>query len=297
MRALIIDGGGTSTDVGVAIRGQIVARTLLPSARPTRADQQTDELCRMVGSFLATTVIVGDDTQHDGLDVVIIGMAGVWTPRERHAYMASFKESWSMYVGLHATQLVVMSDVELVHFASHGSSEGVALIAGTGSIALYRDPKKTLHRSGGWGSTVDDAGSGMWLGHQACTAVARMLDGRGPSTLLIRPVANYLRVDADFPDEVRQALRGAQLQTISRIGAAVLTYALEGDQVAQQIRDHGARELALLCTSLVSSGSVVVTGYGSLLSDAHYAQRVAELMPMPLQLMNDVVEAIPRQLQ
>ncbi|MFN9960379.1 MAG: hypothetical protein ACK55I_45430, partial [bacterium] len=95
---------------------------------------------------------------------MIIGMAGVWTPRERHVYTASFKESWSVYVGLMAAQLVVMSDVELVHFAAFGSGEGIALIAGTGSIALLRDRHNEFVRSGGWGSTVDDAGSGTWLG-------------------------------------------------------------------------------------------------------------------------------------
>lgn len=296
MRALITDGGGTSTDIGVAVNGKIIARILLPSARPTRADQQTDELCRMIGSFLATTIIVGDGQEND-LDVVIVGMAGVWTPRERHNYMAAFKESWSMYVGLHAAQLVVMSDVELVHFAAYGSGEGLALIAGTGSIALYRDQQKVLHRSGGWGPTVDDAGSGMWLGRQACIAVARMLDGRGPSTLLIRPVANYLRVDAEYPDEVRQALRGAQLQSISRIGAAVLTYAEEDDVVAQLIRANGAQELALLCTSLSRAASTQITGYGSLLSNATYARLVSEAASSPINIMNDVLEAIPQQLR
>jgi N-acetylglucosamine kinase-like BadF-type ATPase len=295
MRALIIDGGGTSTEVGVSINGQIAARTLLPSARPTRADQQTDELCRMIGSFLATTVI--DEDFDGGLDVVIVGMAGVWTPRERHTYAASFKESWSVYVGLMDAQLVVMSDVELVHFASYGSSQGAVLIAGTGSIALMRDSMGTFHRSGGWGSSIDDAGSGTWLGQQACRAVARMLDGRGPATLLIRPVANFLRVDADYPDEVRQALRGAQLQRVSRIGAAVLTYADEGDAVAADIREAGARELALLCTSLTPDLEMRVTGYGSLLLNTTYTQIITETLNRKLTVLDDLLQAIPQQLR
>jgi N-acetylglucosamine kinase-like BadF-type ATPase len=295
MRALIIDGGGTSTEVGVAINGQIAARTLLPSARPTRADQQTDELCRMIGSFLATTVI--NEGRDGGLDVVIVGMAGVWTPRERHAYAASFKESWLVYVGLVDAQLVVMSDVELVHFASYGSSQGAVLIAGTGSIALMRNNTGTFQRSGGWGSSIDDAGSGTWLGQQACKAVARMLDGRGPATLLIRPVANFLRVDADYPDEVRQALRGAQIQRISRIGAAVLTYADEGDPVAADIRIAGAQELALLCTSLVPDLDMPVTGYGSLLLNSSYRKIISKSMNRELTVLDDLLQAIPRQLQ
>jgi len=296
MRVLIIDGGGTSTDVGLSINGQIVARILLPSARPTRADQQTDELCRMIGSFLATTVVIDGD-QSDSLDAVIIGMAGVWTPRERHAYTASFKESWPVYVGLMAAQLVVMSDVELVHFAAYGSGEGIALIAGTGSIALRRDNSGNFFRSGGWGASIDDAGSGTWLGRQACLAVARMLDGRGPDTLLIRPVASFLRVDADYPDEVRGALRGAQLQGIARIGASVLTYAEEGDAVAGSIRDQGAQELASLCTSLLQQKKCDITGYGSLLSNAPYVQLIARDLNERVTLLDDVIAAIPQRLR
>ncbi|MEY2720186.1 MAG: hypothetical protein RLZZ273_1552 [Bacteroidota bacterium] len=296
MRVLIIDGGGTSTDVGLSINGEIAARTLLPSARPNRADQQTDELCRMIGSFLATTVIIDGD-RTESLDAVIIGMAGVWTPRERHVYTASFKESWSVYVGLMAAQLVVMSDVELVHFAAFGSGEGIALIAGTGSIALLRDRHNEFVRSGGWGSTVDDAGSGTWLGRQACLAVAHMLDGRGPATLLIRPVANFLRVDADYPDEVRNALRGAPLQGVARIGASVLTYAEEGDVLAQTIRLQGAHELALLCSSLMQHDGTSIAGYGSLLSNAEYRMLVESSMGQQLTRIDDVIAAIPQQLR
>jgi len=296
MKVLMIDGGGTSTDVGLSIDGHVVARSLLPSARPSRADQQTDELCRMIGSFLATTVVVGDEAVSP-LDAVIVGMAGVWSPRERHSYAASFKESWSVYVGLVSTQLIVMSDVELVHFAAYGTASGIALIAGTGSIALYRDQHGEFHRSGGWGGSVEDPGSGSWLGRQACITVARMLDKRGPETLLIRPVANYLRVDADYPDEVRHALRGAQLQTVARLGAAVLTYADEGDAVAQSIRSHGASELALLCSSLMSDSPIAFVGYGSLLNNSTYHALIETFLQANIRVLEDVVAAIPQRLQ
>jgi N-acetylglucosamine kinase-like BadF-type ATPase len=223
-------------------------------------------------------------------------MAGVWTPRERHLYAASFKESWSVYVGSHAAQLIVMSDVELVHFASYGTANGTVLIAGTGSIAVRKDFEGTLHRAGGWGHTVDDAGSGMWLGQMACKAVARMLDGRGPETLLIRPVASYLRVDAEYPDEVRAALRGAELRSISKIGGAVLTYAEEGDTVAQSIRALGAEELALMCKAVSSENHQQITGYGSLLINAQYAKLVSDIVDMPFALLDDVVASIPLRL-
>lgn len=298
MRGLVIDGGGTSTEVGLAIDGVIVARTVLPSAKPTRMDLQTDELCRMVGSFLATTTIDPDVDETQSLDVVFVGMAGVWSDEERYAYQLGMRESWTMYVGLIPPQLIVMSDAELVHLVAFGAGPGLALIAGTGSIGLARLSDKQLQRTGGWGPTVDDAGGGVWLGRQACKAVARMLDGRGSSTLLIRPVAAYLRVDSEIYDDVRNALRGASLNTIARIGASVLTYAEEGDAVAQHIRLQGAKELAMLCSSFLrAEDSLNVVGYGSLLSNPAYKALIEAEMGAEISYIEDLIEAIPRHFQ
>lgn len=298
MRGLVVDGGGTSTDVGLAIDGRIVARTVLPSAKPSRTDLQTDELCRMIGSFLATTTVDPEIDETQSLDVVVVGMAGVWSKEERYAYQRSLLESWTMYVGHIPPQLIVMSDAELVHLVAFGAGPGVALIAGTGSIALARMRGQDLHRSGGWGPTVDDAGGGMWLGRQACNAVARMLDGRGADTLLIRPVAAYLRVDSEIYDDVRNALRGSSLNTIARIGASVLTYAEEGDTVAQYIRMQGARELALLCSSFVQADeSLAIVGYGSLLSNNSYRELVGSELGIDISYIEDLIAAIPRHLR
>jgi len=285
MRLLVIDGGGTSTDVAVCDGIAVVARTLLPSAKPTPSDSKTDELCRMLGSFLATSPL--DHSDEAPLHTVIIGMAGVWSARERYAYAGALASSWQTYVSTKAVQFVVLSDAELALAAAHGNAHGAIMIAGTGSIMLMRDNDGALHRVGGWGPQIDDAGGGIWLGRQACMAVARMLDGRGPSTQLIRPVASYLRVDSDDHDAVRNALRSTPSPAFARIGAAVLQYADEYDAVAMSIRDEGARELSLLLASLPESTDVVV--YGSLLGNEGYRTLVGRYAGRTLRPMDDVV--------
>lgn len=285
MRLLVIDGGGTSTDVAVCDGTAVVARMLLPSAKPSPTDSRTDELCRMLGSFLATSPL--DHSDEAPLHTVIIGMAGVWSARERYAYAGALASSWQTYVSTKAVQFVVLSDAELALAAAHGNAHGAIMIAGTGSIMLMRDNDGALHRVGGWGPQIDDAGGGIWLGRQACMAVARMLDGRGPSTQLIRPVASYLRVDSDDHDAVRNALRSALLPAFARIGAAVLQYADEYDAVAMSIRDEGARELSLLLASLPESTDVVV--YGSLLGNEGYRTLVGRYAGRTLRPMDDVV--------
>lgn len=285
MRLLVIDGGGTSTDVAVCDGTAVVARMLLPSAKPTPSDSKTDELCRMLGSFLATSPL--DHSEEAPLHTVIIGMAGVWSARERYAYAGALASSWQTYVSTKAVQFVVLSDAELALAAAHGNAHGAIMIAGTGSIMLMRDNDGALHRVGGWGPQIDDAGGGVWLGRQACMAVARMLDGRGPSTQLIRPVASYLRVDSDDHDAVRNALRSTPSPAFARIGAAVLQYADEYDAVAMFIRDEGARELALLLAGLPESTDVVV--YGSLLGNEGYRALVGRYAGRTLRPMDDVV--------
>ena len=292
MRTVIIDGGGSTTDVGLAIDGVCVARTSLPSVKPSQADLHTDELCRMVGSFLAGTSVTPDADITSRLNGAIVGMAGVWSASEIHRYQRAFRESWEIYVGTDVPDLVVMSDAELVVYGSYGSHPGMVVIAGTGSIALLRDADGQLHRCGGWGPRIDDAGGGFWLGRQACKAVARMLDGRGPDTLLIRPVAAYVRADADDHESVRAALRRASIDGVARLGAAVLTYAEEGDAVAHSIRDAGAVALAELISTLDPAAHHTVTVYGSLWQNAAYLAEVSGECGRPLERLNDLLDAV-----
>lgn len=288
MRLLVIDGGGTSTDVAVCDGTSVLSRTLLPSAKPTALNPNTDELCRMIGSFLATSPL--DHTEEAPLHTVIIGMAGVWSARERYAYSSALVRSWQMYVSTRAVPTVILSDAELALAAAHGNGPGAILIAGTGSIMLMRDTDGQLHRCGGWGGHIDDAGGGVWLGRQACMAVARMLDGRAPATQLIRPVASYLRADADDPDAVRNALRSSASPAFARIGAAVLQYAEEHDAVALAIRDEGARELALLLAAVPLSSEVVC--YGSLLQNEAYRSTVGRYAGRTIRAMDDVITTL-----
>ncbi|MCX6140739.1 MAG: hypothetical protein NTX15_07930 [Candidatus Kapabacteria bacterium] len=292
MRTVIIDGGGSTTDVGLAIDGQCVARVSLPSVKPEAADLKTDQLCRMLGSFLATTTVTPDSDITSRLDGVIIGMAGIWTQAEVYRYKLSFHDDWETYVGNDVPNLVVMSDAELVLFGAHGSGAGQIVIAGTGSIALARDSAGTLHRCGGWGPRIGDEGGGFWLGREAFVAVARMLDGRGPSTLLIRPVAAYLRADPEDHMSVRAAMRGVSTDGAARLGHAVLTYAEEGDDVACVILERGARALSELINTIYTVDSETVTAYGSLWVNNGYCTAVERLCRKQIHVLDDVVIAV-----
>ena len=67
-----------------------------------------------------------------------------------------------------------------------GELRGVALISGTGSIAVGAGHNGVRVRAGGWGPLVSDDGSGFSIGSAALRVAAASSDGRQrpPSALL-----------------------------------------------------------------------------------------------------------------
>jgi N-acetylglucosamine kinase-like BadF-type ATPase len=84
---------------------------------------------------------------------------------------------------LPGTALEVSHDARLV-LAAAGREEGVALIAGTGSVAYGRDAGGREARAGGWGWLLGDEGSGAWIVREAAREVLRRADAGEPDGAL-----------------------------------------------------------------------------------------------------------------
>lgn len=295
---ILIDGGGTSTDVAVVRLGQIIARTSLPSFKPHPSNDHTDEFCRSLGAWLVTI-----DTDALTPSFILIGMSGVWGDLESHTYLNAFIDAWVTYVDHRVPRISILSDVELVIFAGLRERPGAVLIAGTGSIAVARDRNGVIHRSGGWGPRIDDGGGGFWFGREALRAVAKMIDGRGEPTLLVRPVAAFLRTDPLDELALAMALRNSSVDRASRLAEAVLTYADEGDNVAQEIRQRGAIELVECLhavTSHISPQDDIVC-YGSLFKNENFFALVQQQLrtqgiTSPITVISDVLASTLSQL-
>jgi glucosamine kinase len=80
---------------------------------------------------------------------------------------------------LPGTALEVVHDARLV-LAAAGIEQGIALIAGTGSVAYGRDSGGREARAGGWGWLLGDDGSGAWLVREAAREVLRRADAGEP---------------------------------------------------------------------------------------------------------------------
>ena len=72
----------------------------------------------------------------------------------------------------------VVSDVEIAYRAAFAPGEGYLVYAGTGSIAAFIDAQGVLHRAGGRGVALDDAGGGYWIAREALRRLWRREDER-----------------------------------------------------------------------------------------------------------------------
>src|SRR6185436_13296177 len=91
-------------------------------------------------------------------------------------------------LGLDPESVTVGSDIETAYLDLFAPGEGYVVYAGTGSVAAFVDERNLLHRVGGRGVTVDDAGGGFWIAREALREVWRSEEER-PGTWRSSPLA------------------------------------------------------------------------------------------------------------
>jgi N-acetylglucosamine kinase-like BadF-type ATPase len=155
--------------------------------------------------------------------VVTVGLAGISRARRRERVLGKLRA---------LGDVVVTSDAEVALWGALPHGEGVAVIAGTGSIALAREAASGRQaRAGGYGSLLGDDGSAFWIGRQALRAALAAREGRGPATRL----ADLLQ-----PEHPRT------VQRLATLAPRVSQAAAEGDPVARDILAGAGQALAEL---------------------------------------------------
>jgi glucosamine kinase len=176
---------------------------------------------------------------------VVVAARGVWTAREE-------RRARRALAGL-APHIRVISDVEGAYAGALGTTPGILLLAGTGSIAVGRDAAGRWHRAGGLGPLLGDEGSAFWIGR----AWLRAMTGR-------RAVARLRRI-ATAPDAVAR---------IAAAAPAVLREARGGHRAARAIVRLAQRQLARTVIEVAQymklGGPVPVSLAGSLLGDLQF---------------------------
>lgn len=241
-----VDAGGTKAAVRLYQDG-VSRDTILPSTSWSNQDRE------------ALRTLAGQLTRmHRGVDIdaVVIGASGCETAQEAHALRDQLQPFWR------GTRLRIVNDAHLVLPAA-GHDCGVALIAGTGSIALGVGLGGTVRRVGGWGPLLGDDGSAYATVRHAARLVLAANDAHVRPGPLARRLQDAFEV-RDSLELVRAMHEEAEPRQWASLAGLVVGAADEGDPLAREALSATCRHLASLAVKAAeadpSDGPVVLAG-------------------------------------
>lgn len=178
-------------------------------------------------------------------EVVAVGMAGMDRPDDEAVVRGILRR-----LGCRG-RIVAVNDAHIALVAGADELPGVAIIAGTGSIAYGIGPAGTAARAGGWGEVYGDEGSAFWVGARALAAVVRAADRRGPATALTAFVLRH--AGAERIDQLVRHVhtRPDRRPFITAMAGLVARADADGDAVAGEILRAATDELTLAARSVV----------------------------------------------
>lgn len=180
---------------------------------------------------------------------------------------------------------IVVNDVEEAWAAALDARDGIALIAGTGSIAYGACDGRSM-RCGGWDYPLGDEGSGGWMGVELLRAFTRQADGRDARGALYELVHAELGLADDLDligwSQAHLADRGR----VAALSPLVTRAAKAGDPSARDILARAAAEEAAMVGAIVrgifpDDGSTIPVGYvgGTFNAGAAILEPLARALP------------------
>jgi N-acetylmuramic acid 6-phosphate etherase len=273
-----IDGGGSHTVALLAEaseQGAVVGRGLAgPSnIQSVGADRAFRELDAAIASAFTDAQI-----ERHRVKAAAFGLAGVDSPAAAHIV-----RSWA--VEAHIAEMVeVDNDATLLLSGGTPEGWGLAVVCGTGSIALARSPDGKMDRCGGWGHLLGDEGSAYALALAAVRAITRASDQCAPATRLTPTILRAMGLQEPI-DMIHAVYSGpwdrARLATLAPL---VIQLAVEGDRIARDIVESQSIELARTVFAaaqklkLTASPIPLALTGGTILNGEWYRQRFLEAL-------------------
>lgn len=289
-----VDGGGTNTVALLARATQARTPLILGKGQAGPSNLQSVGVPRALSGLGEAIAAAFRDAKISPTPVsaICLGLAGAARPDDRQIIIEWAEQSHI------ADRVEVTTDGALLLAAGTPSNVGIALVAGTGSIAVGRNERGEMSRAGGWGYLMGDEGSGYALVLGALQAVARAADGRDKPTDLTRGFLEQFKLKE--PQElVPTVYRGGLDRTaLAALAPIVLLAAELGDLAATGVVEHGARmlaETALAVTTRLDIDPATVPfalAGGLLLGSTSYRNRVVRCL-VELGVHPDPITLVP----
>jgi N-acetylglucosamine kinase-like BadF-type ATPase len=233
-----IDAGGTKTDCAVSNGAELLGQATGASCKLARVgkDRGRENLQAVIRQATETARVDPATIQH-----VCIGMAGASLAEAVHWAQQTIREL------MPESTIYVAGDHVIAHRAAFGTSPGVLVISGTGSIAFGRNQNGETARAGGWGPNVSDEGSAFWVGREAVTAALHAFDF-GKNNGLLATIADCWKV---APEEVIRLANSSEPR-FPELAGPVVNAAEQGDASARVITDRAGKALAGLASAVIN---------------------------------------------
>lgn len=281
-----IDIGGTETRWHLQNEeGTCLAEGLCPSLTGIVQDEkQSLETSAILSKLLE------DVQQHATPTHVVAGItgySGLKTGQPVDVFHSTLSKN------LPKARLLIISDVLMSYFCAFEPGQGYLAYAGTGSMSAYVDENFKLHRAGGRGFVIDDAGGGFWMAKEALRRIWHARDEH-PDSHLDSPLAKamFAAMGGNDWNHTRQFIYTKQRGDIGRL-AMHLSSCVECDPIARQVIEDAGRELArLILVHIRRHGikPVVVAGRASQIHPL-YLQSVKTQLPFGVDLRPVVLNA------
>src|ERR1700761_8506859 len=232
-----IDAGGTKTDCAISNGAELLGQATGASCKLARVGKERarENLQAVIRQACEAAGVPAESVQH-----VCIGMAG-----------ASLAEAvyWAQQTIRELTPdatIYVAGDHVIAHRAAFGTTPGVLVISGTGSICFGRNQAGETARAGGWGANVSDEGSAFWVGREAVTEALHSFD-LGKSDGLLVTIAECWKV---APEEVIRVANASEPR-FAELAGPVMAAAAQGDESARCITERAGKALAGLASAVI----------------------------------------------
>jgi len=180
-------------------------------------------------------------------DSVFLGMAGVVSEKDR-AVIRTIAQQLAL---ANDQNIDVDHDCRIALAGGLSGRPGMVLIAGTGSSCYGQNAKGESWIAGGWGHLISDEGSSYWLGIQAMRCAAASYDGRLHSVLKDL-VQDHLQLTEMRDIMHRLYVTGMSRAEVASLAPLIIHAAREGDEVALDLLDRGASELAEIVNAVAA---------------------------------------------
>ncbi|HTU82827.1 MAG TPA: BadF/BadG/BcrA/BcrD ATPase family protein [Candidatus Acidoferrales bacterium] len=223
-----VDGGGSTTAAACRRDGERFDFILQRTANPIVCG--VEAAVAAIGEAIEATL--------DGATPVTIaaGIAGAARPEIAAGVCGGIERRFP------GARVIVVDDARVALRSAVAGGDGIALVAGTGSIA-YAEIGEARYRAGGYGYAIGDDGSGYAIGAAAVRLLARAFDGRATRDAMTDDVAAQLgaRDGLQLIAAVYQEV--SPVTTVASVAPVVLRRAGLGERSAVKIVQSAANDL------------------------------------------------------